>query len=223
MTASVADEHAEAGTADAQPGKTLIRWGTVAVVAVGFAAVAVLLVPGELTSSKLPPEFADEPDVYLEDSVITRFRDDGTLHYRLRAERISQFEHGRVARLVAPMLELLEVDAPPWEVESQRGDVFTVARPEGGDEERVELSGEVRLTRDVGGPDFAEMRTEFLVVHPDRRHVRTDQPVMIETYSSRLAAAGLEADLASRRIELFPSADQRVSIVVEPHQQNRSP
>lgn len=217
----MADEHAKPGTS-AQPGKTLFRWGTVAVVVVGFAAVAVWLAPGELARSKLPPEFADEPDVYLEDSVITRFRNDGTIHYRLRAERISQFERGRVARLIAPTLELLEADGPSWEFESHRGDVFTVALPEGGEEERVELSGEVRLTRDVDGPDFAEMRTEFLVVLPDRRHVRTDQPVMIETCSSRLAAAGLEADLARRRMELFPSPNQRVSIVVEPHQQNDS-
>ena len=219
----MATEPAERGTADPQPGKTFVRWGTVAIGAVGFAAVAVLLVPGELRSPELPPEFADEPDIYLEDSVITRFRDDGTVHYRLSAERISQFERDRVARLIAPVLELHEVDGPPWTVESRRGDVFTVARAEGGEEERVELQGEVRLTRDIGGPEFAEMRTEYLVVHPDRRHVRTDQPVMIETSSGRLSAAGLEADLASRRVELFRSANQRISILVEPHQQNGSP
>lgn len=220
MTPSVATE---SGTADPHSGKALVRWGVVAIVAVGFAAVAVLLVPGELSGPELPAEFADEPDVYLEDSTISRFRSDGTLHYRLRAERISQFERDRVAHLIAPVLELHEADGPAWEVQSRRGDVFTLARPAGGEEERVELEGEVRLTRDAGGPEFAEMRTEFLVIHPERRHVRTDRPVMIETNSGRLAAAGFQADLASGRIELFPSSNQRVSIVVEPHQHNGSP
>ena len=219
----MATEHAEPGVADPQPGKTFIRWGTVAIGAVGFAAVAVLLVPGELRSLELPPEFADEPDVYLEDSVITRFRDDGTLHYRLRAERISQFERDRVARLTAPVLELHEIDGPPWTAESRRGDVFTIARAEGGEEDRVELQGEVRLTRDIGGPEFVEMRTEYLVFLPERRHVRTDQTVMIETSSGRVVAAGFDADLASRRVEFFASANQRISILVEPHQQNGSP
>ena len=205
------------------PQRTLIRWSTVAAAVCGFAGIAVYWAPGDRSGPPLPPEFAEEPDAYLEDGVITHFREDGSLHYRLRASRVTQFERKGLSMLASPTLELYQAQTSPWRVESRTGEVRIVVDPDGVDRERVELHGRVRLTQDRGDGAFTKVSTESLVFFPDQQRARTEQTVMIETDTVSVRAAGLEADLASGRMDFSSSTDQRVSIVVQPDQLDTVP
>ena len=167
----------------------------------------------------LPPELADEPDAFVEEGTITQYRDDGTLNYRLRAELISHFDDAGRSTLQAPVLELHDDNQPPWHAASGTGEIQTVPGPTGMDEERVALRGDVSLRQDRGGGAFIRIRTETLTMFPGRRQAHSEQAAMIETDTVSARAAGFEVDLASGRLALFSSTDQRVSIVVQPHQQ----
>lgn len=204
-------------------GARLPLWRTLVVLIVaGFGALVLLMRPGERTDSSLPPGLAEEPDLYLEDGIVTQYRADGSLDYRLAAERISHFEQprqpgDRLAVLVEPRLALYREDAPPWQVRAAEGTLRQAPLASGG-EERVELRGDVRLvqSRADGQGDAREVRTEALNVYPARQHASTDQRVVLLAAVGRASAAGLEADLASGQMTLRSATGQRVSIVVDP-------
>jgi len=200
-----------------------LRWIVLVGVLVGFAAVVMFLAPGDLVVRDLPPQLADEPDIYVEDGVITQFDNDGALQYRLRAERITHHERDQHWQLAAPSVELHEATGAPWHVESRSGEMRTVVDPDGVDEARLELHGSVKLAQDPPGDGFTEVSTESMVVYPGRQLARTDQPVMIETNTGRVRAPGLEVDLGNGRMKLLSASEQRVSILVPPDRLTSSP
>ena len=199
--------------------RTLTRLGAVAAIG-GFAAIVVLWAPGDLGDADLPPELADEPDAYLEDGVITQFRDDGSLHYRLRADRIAHFERDGLSRLTAPAFDLHRDGKSPWHLESLAGEVRTVSTGSGESEEQVKLTGEVELTQNREDDRYTRVHAQSLILIPSREYVHSNRPVMIETEAILARAASFEADLATGRMKLHSSTDQRVSIVVEPDKHN---
>lgn len=196
--------------------RTLLKWGFVAVAVAGFAGISMVLGPSEEDEPNLPPELADEPDAFVEGGMIMQYRDDGRLHYRLRAEQIRHFDTVGRSTLQAPVLELYDPGRPVWRMQSQTGQVRAVV---GMDEEQVELQGDVVLTQDRGDGAYTKILTEALTLYPGSEQARTEQTAMIETNTVSARVAGFEVDLASGRFALFSSADQRVSIVVQPEQQ----
>ena len=200
------------------PPRSLVKWGVVVVAVAGFAGIAMVLGPSEEQQSTLPPELADEPDAFVEIGTITQYRDDGALNYRLQADLISHFDADR-STLQAPVLEFHDANQPPWRMASRSGEVQAVSGPDGQDEEQVSLRGDVSLAQDRGGGAYTRIRTEALTMFPGRRQAGSEQTAMIETDTISARVAGFEVDLASGRLAFFSSADQRVSIIVQPDQQ----
>ena len=198
------------------PPRTLVKWGVVAVAVAGFAGISMVLGPGEEDEPTLPPELADEPDAFIEEGTVTLFRDDGGLHYRLRADQISHFDAAGLSTLQAPVLELHAANRPPWRMTSSTGEVRKGA---GADAEQVELRGDVILTQDLGGGAYTEIVTDALTLYPRLQQARTDRTAIIETDTVSARVGGFEADLASGRLAFFSTADQGVSFVVQPDQQ----
>ena len=190
----------------------------VALAGAGFAAVAIWVQPGAGGDTELPPEFAAEPDVYLEEGDILEYRADGSLHFRLRAARVSYFLGDAATELERPELDLHDAAGPPWRLTAASGEMRSTPA-EGGAlaataEEQVVFRGDVLLRQDRGD-GFTEVTTERLVLYPQRQFAGVDEPVMIATPARRATAAGLEADLQSGRMTLFSSTHQRVAIVVD--------
>ena len=193
-----------------------------AVAVAGFAAISMYLGPSDDDEPALPPELAAEPDVYIDQGTITRYRDDGALHYRLLADEISHFDDPVRSVLLAPVVALHDVNRPPWRIESHAGEVRNVSGPSGEDEEQVHLHGEVTLLQDLGDGAFTRILTESLTMYPDRRQARAEQTAMIETDTVSARVGGFEADLANGHLAFFSSSNQRVSIVVQADQQTSS-
>lgn len=206
------------GAEPAAQGTRLPLWRSLLLLIVaGFGGLALLLGAGEDRVAELPPALAAEPDLSLEDSVITQYRPDGTARYRLAARRLSQFEAprqgDRVAELEEPRLLLYAPDAPPWRVRGDRGELYRAR--DGGSDDRVELRGNVVLARQRG-MERSEVRTAALTVYPAERRAESEQPVAIAASIGRAAAVGFEADLDSGAMTLRSAAGQRVSIVLVP-------
>ncbi|MCY3812611.1 MAG: LPS export ABC transporter periplasmic protein LptC [Gammaproteobacteria bacterium] len=192
-------------------------WTGILIAVAVFAALALMVGPGDIRTPSLPAELARQPDAYLEDGTISQFRADGALHYRMHVERATYFDQGRTAEVTAPVVEFFTPSAAPWRIEAASGEVRNVTAPGGATEERADLAGDVVLSQHAAEGTRLALHTQALTLYPAREIVRGDQPVMIERgVGSRTVAAGFEADLATSRIQLFSDADRRVHIVLQP-------
>ena len=200
-------------------------WAGLVLIAIGFAAIAIGMASRQDGRDDAPLAAETLPDVYLEHGDIASFRDDGTLRYRLRANRIEHFEQtaqrDETTRLAAPTLTRHTPDGPPWHLAALDGEVHVKApvpatRGATAAQEQATLRGDVVLSQRHDDGRFTELRTDALTLHLGLETAHADQPVMIATESSRSTAAGFSADLASGRFELRSSPSKRVSVVVEP-------
>ena len=176
----------------------------------------VYMYSGERAPPPLPPELADEPDIYMEGATITRFGDDGGVRYRLQADRIRQFEDRPVTYFENPAIRLDQESGPPWHASASRGEIRQRSTDDGAREEHLRLSEDVELTRRYDDGRRFELTTTRLDVYPARQHAQTDQAVMIETSLAKTTAAGFEADMERGWVKLLSGPAQRVHVVVEP-------
>ena len=189
-------------------------WIAFGVIVSAFGGIAILVAPGELGPPALPPELAAEPDLFIEDGVVTQYADDGQRRYVLRAHRITQFAptHNTEARGEAA-LETLSLELPTadavWRVSADSG-----RASQSGAAERIDLTDNVELSQDGAAAD-PRLFVDKLTVWPARREAESDQPVIIAVGDSRMSAAGLVADLASGRMRLISSTEQRVRLVTD--------
>ena len=177
--------------------------------------------PGDVTQpptdKALPPELAEEPDVYLRDATITEFATTGSRKYRLHASRMDRFDRDNLTRLTDPVLNMSNVDAPPWDVLAQRG---VITRNDKGTEDVVQLNDDVVLKQldDAGTATELTIRSSALTVHPHRQYAETDQDVMIDSEVGRTLASGMQGDLKQGLLFLSSDAAQPVHTIVLPQQ-----
>lgn len=208
------------------------------ILAIGVAVMLfVSLAPDQrrpVTESLLPDAERDaaglelgEPDLLLEGAVITQFRADGSLQYRLHASRIAHFPGTEQTVLTQPRLLLDQGETAPWELSAARGRILggsgllleTGARtpePERPAAERVELEDDVRIHRRRSPERFIDLSTEALTLFPELEYAETDRPVIIETDSGRTTAASLRADLTAGRLLLASAGEDRVHTTITP-------
>ena len=164
----------------------------------------------------LPPELADEPDLYMERATITQFQEDGSIQYRLAAQAIRHFEDEQLTRLLEPDLEIHNDPEPPWRVRSERGEVHGTATAPGG--EQVLLRDSVVVRQDGPGSGYTTIRCDALDVYPEPKYAETDGDVMIDTDVGRTAGRGLRVDLAHGSMRLSSGADAPVHTIVQREQ-----
>ena len=182
-----------------------------------LAAVALLVMDrsaGPPVSTLPAPLLEGEPDIYMESAVVSQYRADGSLEYRLEAERASHFQGEATTRLTQPRLTLLHHARPPWIVTSNEG---VLHRPPADPEaETVTLEGNVALEQTRSGGDRVRLLSDSLHLYPRRQYAETDQDVMIESLFGRTMAAGLQGDLRLGVLELFSAHDRPVQTILQP-------
>ena len=176
----------------------------------------VYMYSGEDTPTPLPPELADEPDVYIEGAAITKFAEDGGIRYRLWADRIKQFEQRSVTYFDNPIIRLNQRVGPPWQAKAARGEIRRRPVDGGAAEEHLHLADSVKFTRQYEDGRHFALTTAALDVYPERQYAATDQAVMIETSGSKTTAAGFEADMERGWMKLLSVPGWQVHGVIEP-------
>ncbi len=189
------------------------------------AAVLVLAVyfggpgqqPNEEVEAGLPPELAEEPDVYLKDATITEFAASGARKYALFATRMDRFDDEALTRLVAPELNMDNPDAQPWDMRAERG---VITRKPGERDDVVVLNDNVELQQldPLTGLTRLSIRSDMLEVYPHRQYAQTDQDVMIDTEVGRTLASGMRGDLKAGQLSLSSDPVQPVHTIVLPQQ-----
>lgn len=167
----------------------------------------------------------DEADLLLDGAVISQFRPDGSLHYRLHAERIAHYPAREQTTLIEPRLRLDRGQAAPWEMSARQGRILGrsgLLLPAGSEAdpaprtEQVQLEEEVRIFRQRSPDHFIDLTTSALTLFPEHEYAETRRPVIIETEAGRTTAANLEADLARGRLLLAASEEIRVHTTIVP-------
>ena len=198
-------------------------WLATAMAVTGFAAVAFVVgLFADGLSLGLPwradertrTEPSPRPDAHLENATISQFRDDGTLHYRLRVDEATTFDRGRTVELASALMDYFPPDDQTWRIEAPAGTISEGIGDALG--ARADLAGGVMLSR-AAGADAVRLTTEALTLYPARELVRGHQPAVIERgRGGEMRAGRFEVDLTSGRIHMHASADRPVTIVVHP-------
>lgn len=146
----------------------------------------------------LVAELSAPYDYYLTGMLTHRFAADGTLQYRLEAERYTHFPEDDHADLLAPHLFWLAEDAESWQASAERGRLDVKA-----DEDTLQLIGSVDLHNQPEARQFLQIRSDTLLVVPARRLASTTAPATVVTATASLQSIGLQLDLASHRLTLL--------------------
>ena len=100
-----------------------LQWLLLALAVAGAAVLVASWDRGaDDTSASVSSSGGGEPDLYMQNAVISQFGAAGDLRYQLRAAEISYFADRRVTRLHAPALSLLRSDGPPWVAAATNGE-----------------------------------------------------------------------------------------------------
>jgi LPS export ABC transporter protein LptC len=202
-------------------GSRATRWWAGAVTTAALVVAALLLVePFAPTPEplELPAELLGEPDLYMEDAIITQYQPDGTMKYQLASHQIRHFERDNLTRLTAPRLTLHSQTQPPWTVESDHGYVRRRTNHLGDSEETVFLRRNVKLEQRYDDGRHLRLESPSLYIFPDAQYAETDQNVIVDSDISRTMGVGLQGNLQHGVLKLFSSEQQRVHTIVLPEQ-----
>lgn len=186
----------------------------------GCVAIVFLLRDTDPAEIEVPPSevlSSGEPDLYMEDAVVTQYQGDGSLKYELASTRIRHFKDRNLTQLDDPDLQMHQTDNPPWTARADEGEIRYQATEEDVQEEVFYLHQNVFLEQ-ARGERFISLRSDDLTIYPDRRYAETDQAVMIDTNAGRTKAVGLAADLERSVLKLSSNETQRVHSIVLPFQ-----
>ncbi|NOX49232.1 MAG: LPS export ABC transporter periplasmic protein LptC [Gammaproteobacteria bacterium] len=160
----------------------------------------------------------DEPDLLGQGVLYNQMHQDGSLHYRLNADSIRQYNDDQITRMTLPILHLNTPNQPPWNIASKQGYIHKRPNPQGVAEDVVYLREDVQMVQIRPSKGQITLRSESFYIYPHRQFAQTNQNVMIDTSVGRTRAAGLVADLTSGVLKLSSNKNQRVHTIVLPEQ-----
>lgn len=144
------------------------------------------------------PQIArDRVSYYLRDLTLTVTRDDGSVDYRVDAERMRRFDETKTWTFRAPRWTLFTADGPPWHGTADFGRAW-----DDGDQAR--LSGNVHMWRPKGASSRPlDVVTSEVYLKPRQDYARTDRPLVATSPGMRLRGIGAELFMKQQRLKLL--------------------
>ncbi|MBF7730306.1 LPS export ABC transporter periplasmic protein LptC [Pseudomonas sp. N040] len=145
-------------------------------------------------------QIGDSPEASIDFFVVNphtrQFKADGSLNYRVEADKLEHVKATDITLMSQPDLLLYRKDEQPWHVQSQLGEVAP-----GG--KQVELIDAVSVQRtDLQGRQTL-LTTSRMTVFPDQEYAETKQAVKIEAANGVTTANGMKAYLNEGRMLLL--------------------
>jgi lipopolysaccharide export system protein LptC len=139
---------------------------------------------------------SNEPDVFVQDVLLTEVDADGEPVFRMSARDMRHYPIDGTSEFHDPVLVSLNPARPELRVVARRATILP-----GGNE--TVLTGDVELRRraDADRPELIVLADQ-MVVDADTETARTDGPVNIRQGDVRLTAVGMEFDNVSRALQL---------------------
>lgn len=158
--------------------------------------------PSESGVRELEGDVVDT-DFYLRDARIQQFDSSGRLHQELRSPELEHYPDPGLLEAEAPkMLMFREETGGQVRVEATRGTLLD-------SNERIDLSGDVRLFDEPEHGDALRLETPSLTLLPERQYAETDERVRLLSSHGETVARGMKAYLNERKVELMSDVEGR--------------
>ncbi|WP_298577164.1 LPS export ABC transporter periplasmic protein LptC [uncultured Luteimonas sp.] len=135
-------------------------------------------------------------DYILRDFEVVTLDSTGQESFSLRAPELHQTPGARTLELATPLFLMPDQHGSRWEVRARTGWVNEKST-------LVQLRGDVVADSPMGASRPTVLRTEQLDVHPEENRATSEAVVTITTPGTTMRGTGMEADLASKRIQLL--------------------
>lgn len=135
-------------------------------------------------------------DYIVEGFFATRLGSDGKPLYTLAAQHMVHYPRDDTTQLTSPVFSQFDPTQPPLRISARHGFVSR-------DGEHVYFTRNVVVVRE-SGPNIEQVtaRTEALHLQPDKDLAETDQPISVESASTKFKAVGMRLDNKTRVLKL---------------------
>ncbi|MGP4844611.1 LPS export ABC transporter periplasmic protein LptC [Marinobacter sp. 1Y8] len=175
-----------------------VRLRNIAIGIVALALVALLWKSGDHTTSDPTSDLRGpkEPDSFIVNGEYRSFDQTGHTSAVITSPRIEQFETQETAHMQEPRARMIDAKSgQPWTLRADEGEYQL-------NKDIVDLSGNVIITRTIGGSTESQLKTESLTLDNEQRIVHTDAPVVMTDPSGVTRATGMKAWIDERIVEL---------------------
>ena len=146
---------------------------------------------------------SDVPAASLTNLKLDSFSQEGNLELELEATSLQQDTSSGESQLTNPRLKLETPPGTLWSIKSEIGTVSTGASNRDGlSEQRIELSGNVLISRLTAEDQLVEIRSDNFILLPKRQYGETLSSVTVNFGNNVTTAGKLSIDLRLGRVEL---------------------
>lgn len=131
----------------------------------------------------------------------------GNLAFVLEATSLKQDASSGVSYLINPSLKLEDPPGTIWSIKSLNGSIFPKVI---GSEQKIELSGEVLITRSTDLGQILLISSDDFIFVPKKQYGETLSPVTIKLGKNTTTAARLSIDLIRGELRLESNSTQNV-------------
>jgi lipopolysaccharide export system protein LptC len=170
------------------------------------------LSPNPQTTQIINEDSSGFPQFYMKDVTTSEFNIEGKLRYQLTTPSISHYQlnlnspgENDYTLIQQPSLIFHHDQQAPWTIKAREG------RSEKNGE-LVRLVDDVVISQQSSEQGLIQITTESLLARPIQQFVETDKAVKITAEQTQIDAIGMNADLATSRLQL----NSQVNAVYEP-------
>ena len=154
---------------------------------------------------------SDLPAVSLTNVKLDSFSQEGYLELELEATSLQQDTSSGESQLTNPRLKLETPPGTLWSIKSEIGTVSTGASNRDGlSEQRIELSGNVLISRLTAEDQLVEIRSDNFILLPKRQYGETLSSVTVNFGNNVTTAGKLSIDLRLGEMKLGSSSTEYV-------------
>ena len=154
---------------------------------------------------------SDVPAVSLTNVKLDSFSQEGNLELELEATSLQQDTSSGESQLTNPRLKLETPPGTLWSIKSEIGAVSTGASNRDGlSEQRIELSGNVLISRRTAEDQLVEIRSDNFILLPKRQYGETLSSVTVNFGNNVTTAGKLSIDLRLGEMKLGSSSTEYV-------------
>tara|TARA_A100001011_G_scaffold251741_1_gene259918 strand:+ start:2153 stop:2737 length:585 start_codon:yes stop_codon:yes gene_type:complete len=152
-----------------------------------------------------------QPTISLSNVKLDSFSQEGNLALEIEATSLKQDTLSGQSHLTSPKIMIENPPGTLWLIQSQLGTVFrSGSNRDGISEQRIELSGDVLISRRTAKGQLLEIQSDKFILLPEKQYGETLSSVTLTSSNNLTRAGNLSIDLRRGEMKLQSSSTQYV-------------
>ena len=152
-----------------------------------------------------------QPTISLSNVKLDSFSQEGNLDLEIEATSLKQDTLSGESHLTNPEIQLENPPGTLWLIKSRLGTVSrSNSKPYGISEQRIELSGDVIISRRTAEGQLVEIQSDNFILLPEKQYGETLSSVTLSSSNNLTRAGKLSIDLRRGEMKLQSSSTQYV-------------